>query len=475
MFDAHLAFRARQQPRALAVVTDRRRVTYAQFDADVNRFAAGLLDFGVRPGRVAALRLRSGYLQLLALMATGRIGVATAPGTDQAADYAISDMPEVMAPAVPPFETVRLSREWVAAMFAAEPRPIPRPDIDPDALGRVMLSSGTTRKPRRVGLSWRRIEAGLQAAISVYAAGRVGVWIPMTGFESMLGHSQTLAGFAVGATVTNGLSVREVAAGLEQYAPGLISMTPVQLRQVLQALPADAAPCPGWLVITAGSVLPVAVAREARMRIGPDVRIIYGATEAGLSATGWAALLDETPNLLGYVPPGAEAEVVDDEGHPVPDGQPGELRVRGERTASGYLDDPVATAERFRGGWFYTRDLVRRLPDGRLLMDGRVDDRMNLGGTKFMPQVLETAALECAGVVDCAALAVPDGHGLDQAWLAVCAEPGFDRESLVAHLAGKRDLPPPRLAWIDEIPRNAMGKVERDRLRDAILAALDRG
>ena len=109
---------------------------------------------------------------------------------------------------------------------------------------------------------------------------------------------------------------------------------------------------------------------------------------------------------------------------------------------------------------------------GRLVLEGRVDDRMNLGGFKFMPAALETPALECPGVIDCAAFAAPGARGIDHCWLAVVATPGFDRESLAAHLAGYRGLPSNRFAWIDEIPRNAMGKVERAKLRDALMAVL---
>jgi len=95
---------------------------------------------------------------------------------------------------------------------------------------------------------------------------------------------------------------------------------------------------------------------------------------------------------------------------------------------------------------------------------------MNLGGRKFMPAILERPALECAGVLDCAAFAVPDSSGLDQVWLAVVAAPGLDPTQLRADLARRPGVPPLRIAWVDEIPRNAMGKVERARLRDALLA-----
>jgi acyl-coenzyme A synthetase/AMP-(fatty) acid ligase len=67
---------------------------------------------------------------------------------------------------------------------------------------------------------------------------------------------------------------------------------------------------------------------------------------------------------------------------------------------------------------------------------------------------------------------VPDAQGLDQCWLAVVAAPDFERDSLARHLTGYGGLPANRFAWIDEIPRNAMGKVERAKLRDALMAAL---
>ena len=123
----------------------------------------------------------------------------------------------------------------------------------------------------------------------------------------------------------------------------------------------------------------------------------------------------------------------------------------------------------FRNGWYYTRDLARRLPDGRIVIEGRLDERMNLGGRKFMPRDWEGPALECPGIRDACAFAVPDADGLDVAWLAVAADPGFDHDILEHHLANYPNLPRSRFAWFETLPRNAMGKVERTKLRDAVL------
>jgi acyl-CoA synthetase (AMP-forming)/AMP-acid ligase II len=471
MFDGFIRDNAHWTPRAPAVITAARVVSYAQFDADIDRLGAGLAGLGVGPGSgVVSIALESPYLQLAALCALARLGVPSSPSGDPAADLRLTDRgAEAGAP-------LHVTREWLAATLAAEPRPLPVVELDPVTVGRVMLSSGTTRAPRRVGMSWRRIEIGNFAALRTYGAGKTGTYIPLTGDESLLGFGACICAWSVGGAVATALSATDLPRWLEALPQGFAGMTPDQLRSLLVALPSGFAPQPDWRLGVAGALLPAPLAREAMARITPDIRIIYGCTECSLLAYGHAADLETEPGLVGTTPAGAFLDVVDTDGRPLPDGQSGEFRITSERMTVGYLDDPAASAERFKDGWFHTRDIGRRLPDGRLILEGRADERLNLaGGRKFMPQVLETAAFACAGVIDCAAFAAPEGDqpgGPDQCWLAVAAAPDFDRDALARHLAPFHDLPPPRFAWIDEIPRNAMGKVERAKLRDILVAAL---
>src|SRR5690349_13692692 len=92
MFDASLAFRARVQPRALAVVTPRRRVTYAEFDADVNRYAVGLAELGIGPASgIVAVEELTGYRRVVLLMALARLGVATTVPADLRADLRLTE------------------------------------------------------------------------------------------------------------------------------------------------------------------------------------------------------------------------------------------------------------------------------------------------------------------------------------------------------------------------------------------------
>jgi malonyl-CoA/methylmalonyl-CoA synthetase len=293
----------------------------------------------------------------------------------------------------------------------------------------------------------------------------------MVGIDAMMGLTMAMCAWAVGAPVTQAFTPEQLPAWLETQAPGLVAMTPMHLQRLLAALPPGFQPQPGWRLVVGGAVLPPGVAREARLRLTPDIRTIYGSTEGGNSGLGYAAGLDDAPGQVGIVPSGAIVAIVDDQGRPLPDGDSGEVRIRGERVIQGYLGDPAASAERFRDGWFLTNDVGRRLPDGRIVLEGRLDDRMIVDGVKFMPQTLESAALACQGVVDCAAFAVPSADGIDRCWLAIAAQPGFDRDRLAVHLGAYDNLPPRRFAWIEEIPRNAMGKVDRNLLRSAVLAA----
>lgn len=472
MFDGFIRDNAAWTPRATAVVTNERRYSYAALDADVDRLGAAFAELGVGPASgVVAVGLTSPYLQLVALAAVARLGACGAPGSDPGADMRITDRP---GDHEGPRQHV-LTPDRLDEILATTPTRLPQLELDLDALGQVLLSSGTTRSPRRIGLTWRRLEIGNYANLRSYAAGRAGTWIPFTGLDSMLGFSMAIAAWSVGGAVGWGLRIGDVPLVMEQLPPGVIGLTPRQLRELLSVLPPGFQPQPNWRVCAAGSLLPLPLARDARLRLTPDVWIIYGSTEASLLGVGPAADLDENPGLVGRTPAGAILEVVDDTGQPLPDGEVGEFRVTGERMSLGYLGDPVGTAERFRDGWFYTRDLGRRLPDGRLILEGRADERLNLGGRKLMPQVVEQAAFDCPGVLDCAAFTAPDAQGAERCWLAVVAAPDFEQARLAHHLAARGTLPTVHLAWIDAIPRNAMGKIERSVLRDGLLATLAKG
>jgi acyl-coenzyme A synthetase/AMP-(fatty) acid ligase len=323
-----------------------------------------------------------------------------------------------------------------------------------------------------VAATWRRTEAVTLGNISIYIGRGRAVWVPLTGADSLMGYAMGVCAWRLGAAAGAGVPVEGLHEMMERFDTGIAVVTPTLLRLMLQGLPSGFLTRPGWRLQAGGSVLPPSLAEAVALRISPDIWVGYGATESSCLATGPALALADAPGAVGSVVAGAEVEIIDEAGRPLTDGESGELRVRGMRTAEGYVGDPEATAAVFRDGWYHTRDLARRLADGRVVIEGRIDERMNLGGRKLMPITIEAPAQAHPGVVDCAAFSVPDAGGMEQAWLAVVTEAGVDRARLGGEIASTTDQPPLRFAWIDEIPRNAMGKVERGHLRDAVLSAL---
>lgn len=467
MFDAYVAFQARLRPTAYALITPQRWATYAELDADVDRFAAGLADLGVRRERgVVSIRIANDYLTHVVFLALARLGVVSSPFDDPSPDLQLVVGEAGEARQLP------LSPAWIEATFRAEPRPVTPVRCDPNALGRVMLSSGTTRTARRVPRTWRMLEDNTRTCALTYCAGKPGRWVCLTGMDTGLGQAMTLAAWSQGSTLVADYTAAELALSLEALRPSIVGLTPIFLRHLLSSLPPGLGVQPGLRIVSTGGVLPAAVARETRLRLASEILISYGAAETGSATMADGAWLEEHPGCAGYAVPGVRVEVVDDAGQPAPPGQQGEVRIISDREAVGYLDDPKATAAAFRDGAFYPGDVGRLSADGLLMVDGRMDDRMDLGGMKFLPDLLEEVALAYPGVRDAAAYAAPDAQGMDTCWLAIVADSGLDRQGLAEHVAARPAMPTPRFAWTESIPRNAMGKIQRRRLREETVAAL---
>jgi len=173
---------------------------------------------------------------------------------------------------------------------------------------------------------------------------------------------------------------------------------------------------------------------------------------------------------------GYELQLEDADGNQVPDGEPGDLYVRGDSNASGYWCRTDITRRVFRGPWLRTGDTYVRSGDGYYTAMGRSDDVLKAGGIWVSPAEVEDRLLQHDDVEQVAVVGVPDAAGLDKPVACVVLRPGstaspqelieFCRGGLAAF---KR---PREIILIEELPRTTTGKVQRFKAREMAVAHL---
>jgi malonyl-CoA/methylmalonyl-CoA synthetase len=201
--------------------------------------------------------------------------------------------------------------------------------------------------------------------------------------------------------------------------------------------------------------------------LGRPVINRYGMTEAHVIAS--LPLDGPWPwGSVGLPLDGISVEVVDAEGQRRPAGEVGAVRVRGANLFREYWRNPEATAKAFASGWFDTGDLGSFDARGFLTLAGRSTDLIITSGYNVYPQVVERAINACPGVRESAVFGIPDAlRGETVAAAVVRSSPGLEESQLRAYLADRLvDYQRPRvILFVDELPRNAMGKVPAAELR----------
>ena len=141
---------------------------------------------------------------------------------------------------------------------------------------------------------------------------------------------------------------------------------------------------------------------------------------------------------------------------------------------SGYLNEDLTggACSSVRDGWFYSGDVGSVSADGLVLVAGRANDVINIGGNKYMPQAIEEAALSCAGVSDAAAFSVPDRLGVEAPCIALVRSDDYKPGEVLARVKARwPELGALQVTVTAAIPRNQMGKIDRLKLRQQGLAA----
>lgn len=225
------------------------------------------------------------------------------------------------------------------------------------------------------------------------------------------------------------------------------------------------------LAVSAGETLPPALGERTAALLGAPVCEQIGSTEAGHAFCANSPD-DNVPGTLGRPVPGYELRLADHDGNPVPDGEPGELWVRGPTLLREYLHRPAETAQALVDGWLATRDLACRQPDGTYRHLGRVDDMEMVGGITVSPLEVERLLAEHPGVREVAVAAVADHLGATKLRaFVVTVEPAVDEgrlESELITLARGRlaSFKVPRtVRTVAQLPRTPTGKLRRHIVR----------
>jgi malonyl-CoA/methylmalonyl-CoA synthetase len=209
---------------------------------------------------------------------------------------------------------------------------------------------------------------------------------------------------------------------------------------------------------------------EWQARTGHTILERYGMSEAGM-ITSNPYEGERRGGTVGFPLPGVALRVAGADDAPLPPGEPGAVQIRGPNVFAGYWRMPDKTREEFTAdGWFRTGDVGQWSTDGYLSIVGRAKDLIISGGYNVYPKEIELVIDAIPGVVESAVVGVPHADFGEAVTAAVVKQPSakLSEEAIIAHIRGEiaSFKVPKRVFFVDDLPRNAMGKVQKALLRE---------
>ena len=505
---AEIAAVAAARPEATALVDGATRISYRSLLARADALAARLARLGLRPGMRIVVQLPNCWpfvVLTLACLRSGIIPVMALPAHRRHELAYLCEHSEARALAVPDmlrgFDHQQLAEELLAtsktlkhvlvvgqdvrhqdltALCAEGEAAVPVPP-DPAGVAVFLLSGGTTGLPKLIARTHNDYSYNARASAELCRLGEGTVYL----VSLPASHNFPLACPGILGTLLSGGRVVMIPSPDPAGAFAAIEREGVTITAVVPAV------AQRWLAHAAryGSgalrtleVLQVGGARladEHAVRVKPvlgtTLQQVFGMAEGLLNYT---RLDDPDEVICGTqgrpLSPGDEVRVVDADGRDRPDGQPGALLTRGPYTPRGYYRAPEQNARAFTpDGWYASGDVVRRRPDGNLVVEGRDKDMINRGGEKISAEEVENLLYRMPGIAQVAAVAAPDAELGERICVFVVPEPaqvitlGAISDGMAA--AGvARFKWPERLEIVAELPVTKMGKLDKKALRDRL-------
>jgi benzoate-CoA ligase family protein len=466
-------------------------MTYAAVSAAADSAGAGLLDLGLVAEDRVVLATRDRPEFVAAFWGSIKAGLVAVPVTPDlsASDFAFilqdSGARAVICDPASAAALMPVARS-TTTLFVGDDRPdgmlswsdhcgevsaLAPAVTSPDQIALWLYTSGTTGQPKASMHRHRSLRDAPRAlAQQVVGLGSDDIVLSVSKmfFAYGLGNSVYLpAATGASVVVNEGPAVPARIQGLlAMHRPTVLYGVPAFYRGYLELGDADP-PDTVRVAISAGETLRAALFDGLQRRFGLAVLDGLGATEALHHFTSNRPD-DFVPGSAGPPLDGYQVRVLDRSGRRTPDGEAGELWVKGPTTFAGYWRRPGLTERAYRGPWMRTGDLVH-LREGRVYHEGRLDDLIKLGGIWVAPSEIEAVLCEHPDVADAAVVARDDPRGVS-GFTAFVLSDRSDR-SLISELLGlcrtrlARFKVPSDVRVVDELPRTPTGKVRRFMLR----------
>jgi crotonobetaine/carnitine-CoA ligase len=488
---AMLARRAAGHPDApFLTETGGRSMSYRQTWQAVLRWRAALARAGVRPGdAVASFLPQSADAQLLWL-ANALLGARHVPVNPQLRGeflrHVLRDAGARRAFVLPGqvnalleaglprevelIETGTAASRWDRLLATVVPGATPELPAAGD-VATVIYTSGTTGPAKGVLVTWGQIANAVGLRPRALLGPGDAYYTPWPPFHVMgLTPLAVMADAGGRVVLRNGPSISQFWADIDRHGCTCATIGPIARLIMNQARRPDDRGHALRSVIM-GPVIPDV--DEFRERFGIDVMTVYGSSEIAYPLV--TRQVDAASrHLLTELRPGYTARVVDLALQDVPDGTLGELLVRPPDPClamSGYLGRPELTARAWDGGYFRTGDAFVRHPDGTFEFRDRLKDTIRRFGENISSTALEAAVMGAGGVLECAAIGVPDEISGQAVHLAVVPSgpAGIDPAALMAELAGilPRFMRPAFISIWPQLPKTPNGKIRKEEIRAA--------
>jgi benzoate-CoA ligase len=258
-----------------------------------------------------------------------------------------------------------------------------------------------------------------------------------------------------------------------RHKPTLFYSVPTSYAAMLAAMDSGTAADFSSVRLCSSAGEPLAASLYERWRAGTGVEILDGIGSTEVLHTFLANRAGRVrPGSSGEIVPGYEARIVDGDGRDVPDGEIGDLLIKGESTCSGYWNRQDQSRRTIVGEWIRTGDKYSRDADGYFWYHGRSDDMLKVGGQWVSPAEVESTLVTHAAVLEAAVVGREDAQRLvkPMAFVVLKKEytPSAELETeLQAHVKARLALYkyPRWVVFVDELPKTATGKIQRYKLR----------